>query len=171
MKKKVIGIAVILVFGGGLFLFYLLGGFNSILIQTEDLGPLELSGVQFRGRPQDEALRAAFQRIEELQKLNPEAKIHTIYFDEPAGKMDTMEVFVGLETKWIREAVGLVKISFDADNAIVATLKAHRFVMPGPLKVKTRMEEFAKDQGLKQPDIFVDRIIGPNEVKVIGLAD
>jgi hypothetical protein len=169
MKKKIIGGALFLIFGGGIFLFYLLGGFNSILIQTEELGQLELSGVQFRGRPQDESLRAAFQKIEELQKLHPAANIHTIYFDEPAGKMDTMEVFVGLETKWIGNDDGLKKISFDADNAIVATLRAHRFVMPGPLKVKARIGEFAKVQGLQQPDIFIDRIIGPNEVKVIGL--
>lgn len=169
MKKKIISGVVFLIFGGAVFLFYLLGGFNSILIQSEDLGKLELSGVQFRGRPQDEALREAFQKIEELQKLNPEAKIHTIYFDEPAGKMDTMEVFVGLETKWVRNVDGLKKISFDADNAIVATLTAHRFVMPGPLKVKSRLESFAKDQGISKPKIFVDRIIGPNEVKVIGL--
>jgi hypothetical protein len=169
MRKKAIGGAVILFFGIGVLIFYLMGGFNPIEIQTEDLGQIELSGIQFRGRPQDEALREAFEKIEVLKKLNPESTIHTIYFSEPAGKMDTMEVFVGLETKWVGTEEGLKRISFEADKAIVATLKAHRFVMPGPLKVKSRIEGYANGKKLPQPEVFVDRIIGPNEVKVIAL--
>ncbi len=171
MKKKVIGVIVILFFGVGILLFYLMGGFNPIKIEIQDLGQIELSGVQFRGRPQDEALREAFQRIELLKKLNPEATLHTIYYAEPAGKMDTMEVFVGLESKWIGKEEDLKKISLEADRAIVAGFVGHRYVMPGPLKVKARIEEFAKDQGLPKPEIFVDRIIGPNEVMVIALSN
>lgn len=171
MKKKVIGAIAILFIGGGVFFFYLLGGFNAIQIEIEDLGQIELSGVQFRGRPQDEALREAFQRIEDLKKRNPESTIHTIYYAEPAGKLDTMEVFVGLESKWMLNEEGLKKISLEAKSAIVATISAHRFVMPGPLKVKAKIESFAKDQGLPKPEIFVDRIIGPNEVKVIALSN
>lgn len=171
MKKKVIGGIVFLFIGGGVFLFNLLGGFNAIQIEAKDLGLIELSGIQFRGRPQDEALREAFQRIEDLKKQNPESALHTIYFSEPAGKLDTMEVFVGLESEWIMNEEGLNKISLGAKSAIVATITAHRFVMPGPLKVKAKMEAFAKNNDLPKPEIFVDRIIAPNEVKVIGLVN
>ncbi|WP_373520024.1 hypothetical protein [Aquiflexum sp.] len=169
MKKKIIGVIVILFIVAVVCLFYLLGGFNTIHVEIEDLGQIELSGVQFRGRPQDEVLREAFQRIEDLKKQNPESTLHTIYFSEPSGKLDTMEVFVGLESKWIMNEEGLKKVSLEAKSAIVATIAAHRFVMPGPLKVKAKMEAFAKNHGLPKPEIFVDRIIGPNEVKVIGL--
>jgi hypothetical protein len=169
MKKKIIGGLLVFLFLGGILLFYILGGFNPIEIETENLGEIELSGVHFKGRPQDEALQEAFQKIEELKRLNPEATLHTIYYTEPAGKMDTMEVFVGLESKWVSYEEELKKISLEAQKAIVATITAHRFVMPGPLKVKARLEAFAKNQGLPKPEIFVDQIIGPNEVKVIAV--
>ncbi|WP_194975542.1 hypothetical protein [Aquiflexum lacus] len=171
MKKKTIGSLLVFLILGGMLLFYILGGFNPIEIEAENLGEIDLSGVHFRGRPQDEALREAFQKIEDLKKLYPEARLHTIYYSEPAGKMDTMEVFVGLESKWVKKEEGLQMISLQAQKAVVATITAHRFVMPGPMKVKARLEAFAKDQELPKPEIFVDQIIGPNEVKVIAVGN
>ena len=170
MKRKIIAGIVILILGAGVLLFYFLGGFNPIQIQSENLGQIKLSGLQFRGRPQDEGLKKTFEKIEDLLKLYPQAKLHTIYFEEPAGKMDTMEVFVGLESIWVNEMEGLNEISLDASKAIVATLSAHRFAMPGPLRVQSKISDFAQGNGLSKPEIFIDQIIGPNEVKVIGLS-
>lgn len=169
MKKILIGIVVIFFFGFGFFLFRILGGFNEIKVELVDLGTLELSGIRFRGRPQDKSLRDAFVRIEALQQENQESKIHTIYYIEPAGRMDTMEVFVGLENKWVSKNESLEEMRFDADQAIIARIKAHRFVMPGPVKVKSKILDFARENNLPEPGIFIDRILGPDEVMVIAV--
>jgi hypothetical protein len=79
-----------------------------------------------------------------------------------------MEVFVGLESKWIDQNAGYNQVTYSGKNVIIATIKAHRFVMPGPLKIKNKIIDFAKVNGLPEPDIFIDQIIGPDEVKVIG---
>jgi hypothetical protein len=171
MKKILLGIAVIFFFGFGFFLFQIMGGFNDIKVELVDLGTLELSGISFRGRPQDEALRDAFVRIEALQQENQESKIHTIYFSEPAGRMDTMEVFVGLEKKWVSKEEALEELTFDANQAIVAQIKAHRFVMPGPVTVKSKIIDFAKKNSLPESRIFIDRILGPDEVMVIAVKE
>ena len=171
MKKILIGIAVIFFFGFGFFLFQIMGGFNDIKVDLVDLGTLELSGVRYRGKPEDEALRDAFARIESMQKENQESQIHTIYYIEPAGRMDTLEVFVGLEKKWVRKEEALEELKFDANQAIVARIKAHRFVMPGPVKVKSKIIDFASKNNLTEPGIFIDRILGPDEVMVIAVKE
>lgn len=171
MKKILIGIAVVFFFGFGFFLFQIMGGFNDIKVELVDLGTLELSGIRFRGKPQDEALRDAFVRIEAIQKENQESQIHTIYYIEPAGRMDTMEVFVGLEKKWVSKEEALEELTFTAEQSIVARIKAHRFVMPGPVKVKSKILDFARENNLPEPRIFIDRILGPDEVMVIAVKE
>lgn len=171
MRKRLVAGAVFVFVCGGLLLFHSLGGFNPVQIGLVDLGEIKLTGIHFKGRPQDDGLKEAFRKVENLKNLNPGAVLHTIYFVEPAGKLDTMEVFVGLESKWLNKESELKTVSMDGDKAIVASISAHRFVMPGPNKVKTKIESFAKVQGLDQPGIFIDQIIGPNEVKVIALRD
>lgn len=169
MKKNIILISIILLVAIGFYVFNDLGGFNEVQIEVVDIPDINLSGRQFKGIPQDEKLGKVFEEMENIKNSNPGAKLHTIYYAEPAGKLDTMEVFVGIESQWISQNSGLEEISFSGKSAIVATIKAHRFVMPGPLKIKNKIISFAKENNLPQPDIFIDQIIGPVEVKVIGI--
>lgn len=169
MKKTVAGIIVLLLIASGFYLFKVLGGFNEINITKEDLGEIELVGIHYIGTPQDESLKNSFMKIEKLQKRNSGSILHTIYYVEPAGKLDTMEVFVGIEKKWLEDISGKEILSLDGHEAIVAEIKANRFVMPGPNKVKSKIEEFAKSNKMQNPNIFVDQILGPNHVRVIGI--
>lgn len=155
--------------GMSLYLFYALGGFNDIEINQTDLGTIELTGKMYRGIPGNESLKDNFIMMEELQRSHPESKLHTIYFIEPAGKLDTMEVFVGIESKWVLNNTDLTNLQFDGSSAIVASIQAHRFVMPGPNKVKNEILEFAQKNNLIEPKIFIDQIVGPEAVKVIAL--
>lgn len=169
MKKRVAGIIVLLLIAIGFYFFKALGGFNEINISIEDLGEIELMGIHYRGTPQDESLKNSFIIMEGLQKRHSESILHTIYFVEPAGKLDTMEVFVGVEKKWLKDISGKSILSLDGHEAIVAEIKANRFVMPGPNKVKSKIEEFAKSNNMQSPNIFVDQILGPEHVRVIGI--
>ncbi|PSK98756.1 GyrI-like domain-containing protein [Cecembia rubra] len=169
MKKTVAGIILLLLIAAGLYFFNALGGFNEIKISIEDLGEIELVGIHYRGTPQDESLGNSFMLIEGLQKENSGSILHTIYYVEPAGKLDTMEVFVGIEKKWLEDISGKKILSLDGHEAIVAEIEANRFVMPGPNKVKSKIEEFAKSNNMPVPNIYVDQILGPEHVRVIGI--
>lgn len=169
MKKTTIGIVLMFIIGMSLYLFYALGGFNNIEITQTNLGIIELTGKTYRGIPGNESLKETFVMMEELQRSHPESRLHTIYFVEPAGKLDTMEVFVGLESKWITDKTDLTDLQFNGETAIVASIQAHRFVMPGPNRVKNEILEFAEENNLIAPKIFIDQIIGPEAVKVIAL--
>lgn len=169
MKKTVGGIILLLLLAAGLYFFNALGGFNEIKISKEDLGEIELVGIHYRGTPQDESLKNSFVQIEKLQKENSGSTLHTIYYVEPAGKLDTMEVFVGIEKKWLKDISGKEILSLDGHEAIVAEIEANRFVMPGPNKVKSKIEEFAKSNNMQTPNLFIDQILGSEHVKVIGI--
>jgi hypothetical protein len=169
MKKTAIGVILVFIFALGLFFFYSLGGFNDIEIERENLGQIELSGIHFLGTPVDESLKEAFRTIETLTKETEGAKLHTIYYLEPMGKRDTMEVFVGLESQWSKNQESFVSLKLNGSSAIVAHIKAHRIVMPGPEKVKNKIREFAKLNALEEPDLFVDQIVDSNRIRVIGI--
>ncbi|MGY6743757.1 MAG: hypothetical protein ACXIUQ_13550 [Cecembia sp.] len=168
MKKTAIGLVLMFILAIILYVFNALGGFNEIEVSSKNLGQIELAGIYYRGTPQDAALGESFRKMENLQKSNIGAILHTIYYIEPAGKLDTMEVFVGIEKKWA-DPSDLTEKTFDASQAIVAEIKANRWVMPGPNKVKSKIESFAKNNELPLPNLFIDQIKGPEEVRVIAI--
>lgn len=145
------------------------GGFKDIEVAKEDLGKIELVGIYYRGTPQDPGLKKAFEQMEEIANANPEAYLNTIYYIEPAGKLDTMEVFVCVEKKWAGESSALTEKTFDGSSVIVANIQSHRFVMPGPQKVQKKIKEYAEENSLPKPDLYIDQIFSPSKVRVVGL--
>lgn len=167
MKKFGIALIVLLVLVSfGYSLFDRLGGNNPIQVELVEGPPASLAGKIYRGTPQDKRLNETFQSIESLLALHPGKKIHTIYFVEPAGKLDTMEVFVGLDLPFAPP--GLESKTFSEQRFILATITGNKWVMPGPEKVKARIEEFAKEKNLALSGIFIDKIVGEEEVQVIA---
>ncbi len=166
---KRIGIALFilaLLFALAFYGFERLGGNNPILIEKLDSTPPTLAGKTFKGIPQDERLAATFQEIESLLSLNPGTKIHTIYYLEPAGKLDTMEVFVGLDLHF--PTGNLESKAFPESSYLLATVTGNKWVMPGPNTVKEKLEEFAKANNLRLSGVFIDKIISEEEVQVIA---
>lgn len=168
MKKWIISGFLLFLIALGFYQFNRLGGFNEIEIDIQEIDSITLKGIYFKGTPEDEAIGLAFQTLGDLQAKAPGSTLHTIYFIEPASKRDTMEVFVGLEEKFILEIEGFAKQSFPAGKAIVANIEANRLVMPSPNKIKLKMESFALESGFKKPVLFIDMILGPNEVRVVA---
>lgn len=167
MKK--IGLALIVlfaIFSLAYYAFDRLGGNNPIEVEVIESTPPTLVGKSFKGQPQDAKLRETFRSIETLQSLNPGRKIHTVYFQEPGGKLDTMEVFVGLDLPF--GSVELETYTFTEARYLLAKIKGNQWVMPGPNKVKAKLEEVAKEKNLSLSGIFIDRIISETEVHVIA---
>ncbi|MCH7411726.1 hypothetical protein MM239_20230 [Belliella sp. DSM 111904] len=167
MRNRIIaGVIVGLLLTVGLLLFKNLGGFNEVTFTTIDEPRLVLQGLTYEGTPQDDGVRDTFKRVgEEASRRG--LPLFTLYYVEPAGKLDTMKVFVGIETE---DALGgFEQHEFSADFGIVAHVNAHRLVMPGPNRVKSKMKAHLMGQGANEPFIYLDKIIDPDSVEVIGL--
>ena len=167
MKKiSVVGIAILAILCLAYIAFDRLGGNNPIQVELVEGPPPSLVGRSFVGQPQDEELVKIFKSIETLQSLNPGKKIHTIYFQEPAGKLDTMEVFVGLDLPFA--PADLETKSFTEIRYLLATISGNKWVMPGPNRVKSKLEESAKELNLSLSGVFIDRIVSDTVVQVIA---
>jgi hypothetical protein len=169
MKKGLlIGIPIVILIGVGFYVFDDLGGFNPIELEVREISKIELTGIYYKGTPTNEKLGESFRTIENIQKNNPGSTIYTIYYIEPAGKRDTLEVFIGVEASFVMETKGYTKKTVPAGQAIIATIQRHPLVMPSPGSVKTEIETYAVNNALPQPTLFIDRIVGPTEVQVIA---
>jgi hypothetical protein len=167
MKIIVFGaIVFLLILAAGYYIFDQLGGNNPIQITIVNTPPPALSGKTFQGIPRDKNLAETFREMEELVSLNPGTRIHTIYYREPAGKLDTLIVFVGLDLPFPKE--NLENKNFQEQQFLLATIHANKWVMPSPNKVKTELEEFAFSNNLQLTGIFIDKIISDSEVQVIA---
>jgi len=167
MKKAgVILIIMLILAGSGYFLFLSLGGNAKIEISLEENSPSTLTGKTYVGTPQDPKLGETFQEIEALQALHPGSKIHTLYYVEPAGKLDTMKVFVGIDLAF--PTSDLESLSFSESKYILAKIKGNKWLMPGPEKVKSEIVDFAQKKGLILSGVYVDRIVTESEIQVIA---
>jgi hypothetical protein len=167
MKKTGIAVVVILVLAiTGYYIFDKLGGNTPIEIVLVNKSPDALTGKTFEGIPLSSKLEETFGEIETLQALNPGTKIHTIYYVEPAGKLDTLKVFVGVDLPFASgEFEGL---AFSETQYILAKVSGNKWVMPGPEKVKQSIIQFAEENQLKLSGIFIDKIISEAEIQVIA---
>ncbi|EAZ80268.1 hypothetical protein [Algoriphagus machipongonensis] len=168
MSKKfaVILITLILLTGIGYWGFNRLGGNAPIDIQVIDQSPPTLVGLNYRGTPQDPKLEEAFNSVETEMDLHPGSKLHTIYYSEPAGKLDTMEVFVGIDQPL--PVQNFETMSFKESKYLLATIKSSKWVMPNPTTVQKKLKEFAQNHQLELTGIFIDKIISETEVQVIA---
>lgn len=169
MKKGIIAgiIGIILLTGVGVY--YLLGGFKDIEFHVEERENIELVGLTYRGTPQGDEIGETFLQVHQLIAKYPETRLHTLYEIEPAGKRDTLEVFVGIENlATITPRDGLEEKTILCSKVIVANIEAHRLVMPVPNVVKREIEAYAEKMGIVTQGIYIDVILNERHVKVIA---
>lgn len=167
IKKLLIGAIILSLFiGFGYWGFDQLGGNNPVMIDLVNKSPETLLGKTFIGTPQDEKLANLFKEILNEKTLRSGTFLHTIYETEPAGKLDTMKVFVGINQLLPEEGFELK--TFEEDRYLVAKITGSSWVMPGPKTIKAKLENYAAENNLKLTGIFIDKIIEENEVHVIA---
>lgn len=167
IKKLLIGAIILsLLIGFGYWGFDQLGGNNPVRIELVNKSPETLLGKTFIGTPQDEKLAKLFKEILKEKSLRSGTFLHTIYETEPAGKLDTMKVFVGINQLLPEEGFELK--TFEEDSYLVAVITGSSWVMPGPKTIKAKLENYAAENNLKLTGIFIDKIIEENEVHVIA---
>ncbi|WP_268035488.1 hypothetical protein [Algoriphagus sp. PAP.12] len=168
MNNK-LGIAMlvaVVIITGSYILFNKLGGDNPVEISLIKKNPESLTGIYYIGTPQDEKLKKAFEEVETQKSLHPGTYLHTIYEVEPAGKLDTMRVFIGLNQALSGE--NFESRIFQEKQYLLAKIQSSSWVMPGPEKVKEQLLSFADSAKLTLSGVFIDKIITDNEVHVIA---
>ena len=167
MKKLLIAALVMLILGlGGYLIYDQLGGNRPVELSLEAKSPDTLSGQTFRGTPVDKGLEQLFQKIQTTQKLHPGAKLHTIYYTEPAGKLDTLEVFAGINLPF--GAPDLELKEFSEGRYILAKVTGNKWVMPSPETIKEKIQDYAKANKLTLSGYYIDKIVSETEVHVIA---
>ena len=167
MKKLLIAAVILLILGlGGYLVYDQLGGNSPIALSLVTTPPETLAGKTFRGTPIDKGLEQAFRPIETLKSLHPGASVHTLYYIEPAGKLDTMEVFVGINLPF--GAPEMESKKFTETRYILAQVKSNKWVMPGPNAIKEKIQEYAEVNKLTLSGYFIDKIVSETEVHVIA---
>lgn len=166
--KKIIGIAVFLVALslGAYLTFDYLGGNRPVELSLETKSPDALSGQTFRGIPVNKGLEQLFEKIQSTQKLHPGAKLHTIYYTEPAGKLDTLEVFVGINLPFGTQDLEVK--NFSETRYILAKVTGSKWVMPGPETIKEKIQSYAEANKLTLSGYYIDKIVSETEVHVIA---
>jgi len=167
MKKiKIIALFLAILGVAGYFLFDYLEGNRPVELSLVAKSPDTLTGKTFRGTPLDKGLEAIFQTIQGTQKLHPGTSLHTIYYVEPAGKLDTMEVFAGINLPFGAPNLGVKK--FSETRYILAKVTGSKWVMPGPETIKEKIQEFAEANKLTLSGYFIDKIVSETEVQVLA---
>jgi hypothetical protein len=168
MQKKLLAVTVILslLIGFGYWGFDRLGGNNPVVIELVNKKPESLLGNTFIGIPQDEKLAQLFKETLTQKSLRSGTYLHTIYEAEPAGKLDTMKVFVGIN-QFLPED-GFELKTFEEDRYLLAIITGSSWVMPGPKAIKAKLEEYAAKNNLRLTGVFIDKIIQEDEVHVIA---
>jgi hypothetical protein len=168
MQKKLLIVTVILTvfIGFGYWGFDQLGGNNPVVIELVNKKPESLLGNTFVGIPQDVRLAKIFEETLTQKSLKTGTFLHTIYEIEPAGKLDTMKVFVGINQLLPEEGFELK--TFEEDRYLLAIITGSSWVMPGPKTIKAELENYAAENNLTLTGIFIDKIIREDEVHVIA---
>lgn len=166
-KKIVVALAILFVLAIlGYLGFQKLGGNTPVEIQLVEAKPDNLVGITYRGTPGNEELGEIFRSMETQKGMHPGSQLHTIYEVEPAGKLDTMIVFVG-----INQNLPLADLEFRAftnERYLLAKIQSNKWVMPSPESVKEKLAEYAKENKLELSGVYIDKIISESEVQVIA---
>ncbi len=168
--KLVITTVIIVLIAGILVYFYArLGGFNPIETSLVTCTDFKLMGKMYRGTPQDSNLPETFKEVEGYKKEKGKGELFTIYDTEPAGKLDTLQLFVGLEhQKGDPIPQDWITVTIPCDQAVLASVSSHRLVMPSPKKVKTNIVNFAKNNHFDLEGDFIEKLINDRNVEILA---
>ncbi len=166
--KKISSIILILAVLGisGYLIFNYLGGNRPVELSIVAQSPDTLTGKTFRGTPLDKGLKALFQTIQRAQKLHPGTQLHTIYYVEPAGKLDTLEVFAGINLPFGSQGLEVKKWS--ETRYILAKVTGNKWVMPSPETIKKKIQGYAETNNLLLSGYYIDKIVSETEVHVLA---
>ena len=156
-KKLLLGILVILLFGGAGYA--LLGGFNNPEIKQITTSEIYVAGKEYKGSVKSEQFGVLFQ---EAGKLVEEKKIAGepggIYFNDPEKYKDSIHAFIGVvisDPKMTLPAGYELKTLPAGKKAVQGSINAHYLLAPN--KLFPAIFNYAKNNKIALQDYFVER--------------
>jgi len=168
--------------GGGLILLILiavyvyLGGLNTIEVSEVAVSHnYKLLGLDYTGRPASKAMRDSF---ETLRGFIADGKISgtlaLVYFNDAKTKKGEYQMFIGILLDEIPEEYPeeYRLMGVELKRAVQANITVHNVVMPSPNTIESRMEDFARKQGLQLKPLSIELYQPDNTLRVqIPLVD
>jgi len=150
-----------------LSIYYWLGGFNQLEIQTVSMNDYYVVGHYFEGTYKSDTVSSYFMEIKQMietRKLNGILTI--VYYQEPIGKRGMMKSFIGaaLEDTTVTIPPGYEQRLIQVDKVVQAKVDSHVAVMPNPEKINRRLREHAQGQGLELVNFSIERYLSDWEV-------
>ncbi len=146
---KVMAIVVLLLSIVFLVGYWKLGGFNPVRIELVAVDSYYLVGKYFQGSFKSDTIGYYFQEMNSHIENGVQGEPVIVYDQEPSGSRGISESFIGIKLTDIPPALSDLEVrEISASGAIRVHKEAHISVMPNPDKIKLRIRDFAKAQGL-----------------------
>ena len=164
------------VFIGGLVIlgiYYLLGGFQSVVVQNAEKLQFKVIGRYFYGEYDDRSVRSYFVQARELVTSGRlEGQLCVVTYQPDSLQEDFIAQFIGVAIN--DEAAlpdGFEQRSFEGSKAAVANLDMHPVAMPNPKTVQTELISYAQSQGWSKPQSFIEIYLPDNSMQVYILSE
>ena len=150
-----------------LFIYYWLGGFNSLQVQTVEVGNYYVAGRYFQGTYKSDTVASYFMETKQLiEQGDLDGVLTLIYDQEPTGKRGQMKSFIGVT---MSDTTATLPAGFEwrrirSDRVVQAKIASHVAVMPNPEKIKERIQDHAKYEGLKLAEYSIEKYLSDWEV-------
>lgn len=148
--------------------YYLMGGFNPIIIKTVSVDNYYLIGKQFQGTYKSDTIQLYFSEMKTyLEQGTFEGPITIIYDQEPLGNRGYIKSFIGIRTlKAMTPSPGLIVRSIEASQAIQVSKECHSALMPNPHEIAKFIAEEAREKSVKSLSFNIEMYY-PNNRLVI----
>lgn len=170
MKRRRMGLIMVVLIGVSLFIYFYLGGLNRVEYSIENVKDYHFMGEYYRGSEGSEALEKAFFRARDLV-LSGEipgvlAMVH--YTNDTTLKENEVKIFVGIKLNKGTSAVPLnyQRLTIPANRTLRAKIEAHNIVMPSPQNIEARLDEMAVEMKLRLQEYSIVHYVSERELMI-----
>lgn len=159
MTRKVLGFSVSLIVILLAVVYYKLGGFNSLQVETIEVNNYHLVGRYFEGSYKRDTVGRYFEEMRSyLDTGILTGQLVIIYNQELIGKHGKTRSFIGimLEQNLLSSIDDLEKREIPAKGSIRVSKDAHIAVMPNPDRIDRLIQAYAKDEDLTASELNIE---------------
>ena len=169
MTRKVLGFSVSLMVMLLAVVYYKLGGFNSLQVETIEVNNYHLVGRYFEGSFKSDTVGRYFEEMRGyLDNGILVGQLVIIYDQEAVGRHGKVKSFIGvaLEENRLSSFDDLEKREISAKRSIRVSKNAHIAVMPNPDRVDRLIQAYARDEDLVVSELNIEIYYNNNRLVI-----
>lgn len=171
--RKILLIVIPVVLLVSTLIYWQLGGFKEAQAEVVPVaGGYTLVGKHYLGTLKHPALQEMLDEVGQRGESGELPGVLTVaVLKEPVTDRDTVEQFIGVllpsAATLPQLPQGYEIMQVEAQSAIRVSLDAHSSVWPTPDKLRSKAEDYARENGLAiQPQILLEKYHGPGRLEV-----